>query len=283
MCNDQRPGFRKKRLAGDRKHITNHPERMTHHSSPITHDLLYGRRPVLEALRAGRRSFRRLVLAEKTDQTEILRQIIDQAHRIGLRADTARRDWLDAQTHNANHQGVLLEAGPYPYVELQNILDLAAARGEPPFLLLLDLLQDVQNVGALLRTAEAVGVHGAILQERRAAGITPAVVSASSGAVEDLAVAQVTNLVQAMKTLKEAEVWLAGLDVGDDALRYDQANLRGGLGLVIGSEGEGLRRLVRETCDFIICLPMRGQIASLNAAVAGSVALYAAWQARGFE
>ncbi len=248
----------------------------------MTTENLYGRRPVLEVLRAGRRSFQRLVLAEKIDQTEILQQIIERARQLGLRADTARRDWLDAQTHGANHQGVLLEAGPYPYMELQDTMDAAAYRGEPPFLLLLDLLQDVQNVGTLLRTAEAVGVHGVILQERRAAGITPAVVSASSGAVEHLQVAQVTNLVQAMKMLKEADVWLAGLDVGDDALRYDQANLRGGLGLVIGSEGEGLRRLVRETCDFIIRLPMRGQIASLNAAVAGSVVLYAAWQARGF-
>lgn len=282
MRNDQRPTSHKKRSADDRRQIAYHPERMPHHSSPITHDLLYGRRPVLEALRAGRRSFRRLVLAEKTDQSDSLRETTEWAQQYNLRVDTARRDWLDAQTHNANHQGVLLEASTYPYVDLQDTLDIAAARSEPHFLLLLDLLQDVQNVGALLRTAEAVGVHGVILQERRAAGITPAVVSASSGAVEHLRVAQVTNLVQAMKTLKEANVWLAGLDVGDDALRYDQANLRGGLGLVIGSEGEGLRRLVRETCDFIICLPMHGRIASLNAAVAGSVALYAAWQARGF-
>jgi 23S rRNA (guanosine2251-2'-O)-methyltransferase len=161
-------------------------------------------------------------------------------------------------------------------------LALGDQRGEPPFLLLLDLLQDVQNVGALLRVAEAVGMHGIILQERRAAAITPAVVRASSGAVEHLLIAQVTNLVQTMRKLKEAEIWLAGLDMGEGTLRYDQADLRGPLGLVVGNEGEGLRRLVRETCDFTIRLPMRGQIASLNAATAGSVVLYAAWQARGF-
>jgi 23S rRNA (guanosine2251-2'-O)-methyltransferase len=158
----------------------------------------------------------------------------------------------------------------------------ARSVGQPPFLLLLDLLQDVQNVGTLLRTAEAVGVHGVIIQHRRAADITPAVVNASSGAVEHLQIAQVTNLVQTIKTLKDEGVWLVGLDLGDDAVRYDQANLKGPMGLVVGSEGHGLRRLVRETCDFIISLPMQGQIESLNAAVAGSLALYATWQARGF-
>jgi 23S rRNA (guanosine2251-2'-O)-methyltransferase len=285
MSKSHQPGYHKKRVADDREQITH---RRKHISQPLalspqpSVDILYGRRPVLEALRAGRRSFRRLLIGEKVDETDTLRQIIDQSRQHGLRVDSARREWLDAQAYSANHQGVLLETGPYPYVDLQDTLDIAAARGEPPFLLLLDLLQDVQNVGTLLRTAEAVGVHGVILQERRAAGITPAVVSASSGAVEHLQVVQVTNLVQAMKALKAADVWLAGLDVGNDAIRYDQANLRGGLGLVVGNEGEGLRRLVRETCDFIICLPMRGQIASLNAAVAGSVALYAAWQMMGF-
>ncbi|MBN1428973.1 MAG: 23S rRNA (guanosine(2251)-2'-O)-methyltransferase RlmB [Anaerolineae bacterium] len=246
-------------------------------------EILYGRRAVTETIRAGRRKIHRLVLSEKIDETESVQRIISQARRCGLEVKSARHDWLDAQTRGANHQGFLLECGPYQYVELQDILDVASDRGEPPLLLLLDLLQDVQNVGTLLRTAEAVGVHGVILQERRAAGITPAVVNASSGAVEHLRIAQVTNLVQSMKTLKQIDVWLAGLDVGKDAVRYDQSNLRGALGLVVGSEGEGLRRLVRETCDFIIGLPMRGQIDSLNAAVAGSVALYAAWQARGFD
>lgn len=249
-----------------------------------SHHLLYGRRPVYESLRAGRRTFKRLVLAEGADTTALpVRRIVEQAKARGLRVDIARRDWLDQQVQGANHQGVLLEAGPYPYVGLDDVLARAAERSEPPFLLLLDLIQDIQNVGTLLRTAEAVGVHGVMLQERRSAEITPAVVNASSGAVEHLQVARVTNLVQAMKTLKQADVWLAGLDLGADATRYDQADLRGALGLVVGSEGEGLRRLVRETCDFIISLPMRGQVESLNAAVAGSIALYAAWQARGFE
>ncbi len=246
-------------------------------------DYLYGRRAVAEALRAGRRDIRRLVVAQGAEKNESLDAAMELARKRGLWVEAVRREKLDGWTRNANHQGVVLETGAYPYVEIDDVLEEASRRGEPPLILLLDLLQDVQNVGTLLRVAEAVGVHGVILQERRAAEVTPAVVNASSGAVEHLKVAQVTNLVQAMKTLKQADVWLAGLDLGEDATRYDQANLRGALGLVVGSEGKGLRRLVRETCDFIITLPMRGQVASLNAATAGSVALYKVWEARGFH
>jgi len=245
-------------------------------------EYLYGRRAVVEALRAKRRNIRRLIVAQTVDKNETLEAAMSLARENGILAEAGKRERLDGWTRNANHQGIVLEVGAYPYVEIADILEEASRRNEPPFILLLDLLQDVQNVGALLRVAEAVGAHGVILQERRAAEITPAVVNASSGAVEHLRVAQVTNLVQAMKTLKQADVWLAGLDLGEDATRYDQANLRGALGLVVGSEGKGLRRLVRETCDFIISLPMRGQVASLNAATAGSIALYKAWEARGF-
>lgn len=245
---------------------------------------LYGRRPVYEALRAGRRSIQRLVVAEGgRDDTGALADVLHEAEARGVPVASLPREWLDGQARGANHQGVLLEAGPYPYADLTDVLDAALALEEPPFVLVLDLLQDVQNVGTLLRAAEAVGVHGVVIQQRRAAEITPAVVSASSGAVEHLRVAQVVNLVRAMEDLKAAEVWLAGLDTGPDAVRYDVMDLSGGIGLVVGSEGEGLRRLVRETCDYIVYLPMRGRVESLNAATAGSVALYAAWQARDFR
>jgi 23S rRNA (guanosine2251-2'-O)-methyltransferase len=200
-----------------------------------------------------------------------------------MRVETGRRQTLDELAKGANHQGVVIEASGYPYASLRDILASAKERGEPSLVLLLDLIQDVQNVGTLVRSAEAVGAHGIVIQERRAAEITPAVVSASSGAVEHMLVAQETNLVQAIKTLKEADVWIAGLDTGDDAVRFDKANLKGPLGIVVGSEGSGIRRLVRENCDFIISLPMKGQVESLNAAVAGSIMLYAAWQARGFQ
>ena len=154
---------------------------------------------------------------------------------------------------------------------------------EKPFLLLLDLLQDPQNVGALLRVADAVGVHGVVMQERRSVAVTPAVVSASSGAAEHLQLVQVTNLVSAMRELKAQDVWMVGMDLGPDLPPIDRTDLNMALGLVLGSEGDGMRRLVRETCDLLLTLPMRGHVQSLNVATVGSVALYTAWRARGWQ
>lgn len=245
-------------------------------------EYLYGRQPVYEALSAQRRALRRLLFAEGIREAAILKQIKELAEGQALFVEQLPRDDLTSLVGTRHHQGVALEAGPYPYASIKDMLELASERGEPPFLLLLDLLQDVQNVGSLLRTAEAVGVHGIVIQERRAAGITPAVVSASAGAVEHLLVARVPNLAQAIRDLKAADIWMVGLDVGPEAVRYDQANLTGPLGLVVGSEGEGLRSLIRRTCDFLVKLPMRGNVASLNASVAGSIVLYEAWQARDF-
>jgi 23S rRNA (guanosine2251-2'-O)-methyltransferase len=173
-----------------------------------------------------------------------------------------------------HHQGVVAEVSSYPYADLEDVMDSAARRGEAPWLLLLDCLQDPQNLGTLLRTAEIVGVHGVILPDRRAVGVTPAVVSASSGASEHALVAQVTNLVRTIKDLKERDVWVYGLEDVPEASVLWETDLSGALALVVGSEGRGMRRLVRETCDVLVRLPSRGQIHSLNAAVAGSVALY---------
>jgi 23S rRNA (guanosine2251-2'-O)-methyltransferase len=175
---------------------------------------------------------------------------------------------------------VILEVSGYPYRNLSDILDLAKMRGEPPFILLLDTLNDPQNFGTLLRTAEAVGVHGVILPLARTVEVTPAVVNASSGASEHLLIVQ-ANLAQVMEELKEQNVWFAGLDEDGDPIESTTASpLRGSIGIVVGSEGEGIRTLVKSKCDFLLRLPMQGQIASLNAAVAGSVALYLAYLAR---
>ncbi|MBC7870787.1 MAG: RNA methyltransferase [Chitinophagaceae bacterium] len=138
-------------------------------------------------------------------------------------------------------------------------------------------------MGVLLRVADAVGIHGVIMQDRRGVSVTPSVVNASSGAVEHLNVAQVTNLVTTMKDLKKQDVWMVGLDIGATIPPIDKTNLDMSIGLVLGSEGEGMRRLVRDTCDLLLQLPMRGQVASLNVATVGSVALYAAWQARSWQ
>ena len=253
-------------------------------------EALVRRHPVLEALRAGRRSFYKLHVARERDgraDERELRPILDAARAANVSVATDDKQTLDrlAQRLGADprHQGVLLEAGPYPYAEPDEMLGLAERRGEKPLLLLLDLLHGPQNIGALLRTAEACGVHGIIMQDRRAPEITPAVVQYAAGATEHLLIAKVTNLVQTMRGLKDAGVWLAGLDMDEEAVELGQIDLDRPLGVVVGHEGDGLRRLVRERCDFIIRLPMRGQVESLNAAVAGSILLYAAWQARGFQ
>jgi 23S rRNA (guanosine2251-2'-O)-methyltransferase len=179
-----------------------------------------------------------------------------------------------------NAQSVALEVDDYPYVALDDCLDKAANANEAPLLLLLDHLEDPQNLGTLLRTADAMGVHGILIPERRAAHITPAVSNASAGAVEHLLVSQVTNLNRTITQLKQENVWVVGLDISSESQPLAAADLSGSLAIVVGSESSGLSRLTKEKCDFTVHIPMIGQIASLNAAVAGSIVLYTARQTR---
>lgn len=245
-------------------------------------DFVYGHWAIMEALRAGRRQMEQLLLTETVEEKGIVAEIVQTAQEKGVKVKRVQRRIIDDLSNGANHQNMALRCGGYPYSRMEDILAVAQARGEKPFILLLDLLKDPQNVGSLIRVADAVGVHGIILQDRRGVGVTPAVVNASSGAVEHLNVAQVTNLVQTMRDLKDNDVWLVGLDMGPNVPPLDKADLNIGLGLVLGSEGEGMRRLVRDTCDLLLCLPMRGRVESLNVATVGAVALYTAWQARGW-
>jgi 23S rRNA (guanosine2251-2'-O)-methyltransferase len=240
---------------------------------------IYGRNPVYETLRAGRRDCFRLWVAQGAQEKGRLAEILQLAGARRLPVEQPPRPRLD--TIHDGHQGVALECSAYPYLDLADLLDQGQTRTESPFLLILDTLQDPQNLGTLLRTAEAVGVHGILLPLKHTVLVTPAVVSASSGASEHLLVAQ-ANLAQAIAVLKEAGVWVIGLENGPDALPPEKLRLDGSLALVVGSEGQGLRPLVRSSCDALLGLPMKGEIASLNAAVAGSLALYLAWQARGF-
>jgi 23S rRNA (guanosine2251-2'-O)-methyltransferase len=243
-------------------------------------DLLYGRNAVREALRAGRRTFQRLLVSAGAQEAGTLGEVVKIAEKAGVPVARVDRRELDKRLAAANHQGVALECGDYPYAELEECLALAEARGEPALLLLLDHLQDPQNVGTLLRTAEVVGAHGVVLPGRRAAEVTAAVVNASSGATEHLRVAVVTNLAQTIEELQKAGVWVVGVEDDERAKDYDRVDLDMPLALVVGAEGPGLARLTRERCDFLLRLPMRGQIASLNAATAGSIVLYHAWRIR---
>lgn len=236
-----------------------------------------GRNPVYEVLCARRRHFFRLWLAQGAEEKGRLSEIIKMFSALRLPVERVPRQRLDAM--GEGHQGVALEASSYPYVTLDDIVALARQKNEDLLVLVLDALQNPQNLGTLLRTAEAVGAHGVLMPLRRAAGITPAVVHASAGASEHLLVAG-ANLAQSITSLKEAGAWVIGLDGSPESIPLEQARLDGPLALVVGSEGSGMRSLVQRSCDLVVRLPMRGRIESLNAAVAGSVVLYSALQAR---
>ncbi len=241
-------------------------------------EFLYSRNAVFEALRAQRRRVFRLLVAEGVHERGRLLDLLRLAVQRGIEVQRLPRSRLDGI--HEHHQGVVAEVEPYPYVTLADILEHARRAGEPPFILLLDALHDPQNFGTLLRTAEAVGVHGVVIPLARTVTVTPAVVNVSSGASEHLLIAQ-ANLAQTLESLREAEVWVVGLDPRGVPLDESHRHfLRGALGVVIGSEGSGLRELTRRKCDVLLTLPMRGRVESLNAAVAGSVALYLAYLAR---
>lgn len=244
-------------------------------------ELIYGRNAVRESLRAQRRIFKRLMVSSNAqEQTGTLADILALAEEQQVQIERLDRRQLDQKLHNINHQGVALEANDYPYSDIEDMLALARQRNQMPLLLMLDHLQDPQNLGTLLRTAEIVGVHGVIIPGRRAAEITPAVVNASSGAVEHLLISVVTNLSQSIERLQKQGVWVVGVEDDAKSQYYDQTDLNMPLALVLGSEGSGMARLTRERCDFLVKLPMEGQIHSLNVAVAGSVVLYQALRDR---
>ncbi len=199
--------------------------------------------------------------------------IVEAARQSSVPVERVERSVLDSV--GDHHQGVGAEVEPYPYSDLHLILEAAGAANSRALILILDQLQDPQNLGTLIRTAEAVGVDGILIPKKGAAGVTPAVVSASSGACEHLHIARV-NLARAMTELKKLDIWIAGLENDADARDIYTAELDTPLAIVVGAEGHGLRKLVRETCDYLVRIPMQGSVGSLNAGVAGSIALYEA-------
>ena len=242
----------------------------------------------MECLRASRRNIYRLWLEESSHSKNksALQEIISLAEAANIPTRPVSGGLFDklSQQH-INAQGVALEVADYPYVDLSELLAspvTATDSGDElsPLIQILDHVQDPQNLGTLFRTADAMAVQGVIIPERRAAGITPAVVNASAGAVEHLRVARVTNLNRAIDELKDRRFWIAGLDDAPDVAAPDAKTLDGALAVVVGSEGAGISRLTRENCDFLVRLPMYGEIESLNAAIAGSIVLYATRQAR---
>lgn len=241
-------------------------------------ELIYSRNAVYETLRARRRDVFKIQVAEGAQEKGHLKEILDLAKQRRIPIERVPRARLD-KVHQ-NHQGVVAEVSGYPYSDVVDILEDARNKNEAPFVLLLDSLQDPQNFGALLRTAEAIGVHGVVIPLAHTVEVTAAVLNASSGASEHLRIAR-SNLSQIIDTLKEENIWVVGLDQNGEVIgEKTQRHLTGAVALVVGSEGEGIRQLTRAKCDVVLKLPMRGRIESLNAAVAGSIALYLAYLTR---
>jgi 23S rRNA (guanosine2251-2'-O)-methyltransferase len=229
--------------------------------------VLYGRNAVLETL-GGRREFHRLLLGEGVREDERIKSILEACEAKGVSVELLDRNALDFLTGTSHHQGVALVVGPYPYADLDDILEQSGT------VLILDHVQDPQNFGTLIRTAEATGVVGVIMPQDRAVAVTPAVVNTSSGAVEYQRVCRVPNISHAINVLKARGWWIAGLEGASESQDLFSATIPTPVALVVGSEGSGLGTVVTKNCDLLLSIPMVGRIVSLNASTAGSIALY---------
>ncbi|MCD7036559.1 23S rRNA (guanosine(2251)-2'-O)-methyltransferase RlmB [Metabacillus sp. GX 13764] len=243
----------------------------------MSEDLLIGRNPVLEALRSER-DINKIWMAENAvkGQAQVIAQLAKER---GVNVQIVPKRKLDQMAEDGSHQGIVAQVAAYQYAEVDDMLKAAEERNEDPFLILLDELEDPHNLGSIMRTADAAGAHGIIIPKRRSVGLTATVAKASTGAIEHIPVARVTNLARTIEELKEKGIWIAGTDAkGAD----DYRNLDGKMpiGLVIGSEGKGMGRLIREKCDFLVKLPMAGRITSLNASVAASILMYEVYRKR---
>ena len=233
---------------------------------------IYGRKPVLESLRSGNRAISRIYLMQGS-RDGVLNQIEAHAQAKGIPITLETRHRMDTMAGNDKHQGAIAVAEDYKYAELQDLLDSARDKKEPAFILLLDEIEDPHNLGAILRSADAAGVHGVVIPKNRAVEVNATVIKASAGAADHVTTVKVTNMNEAIKTLKEANVWVVGTDIGatKDFFDYD---FRQPVALVIGNEGKGMRRLVKENCDELVRIPMAGKMSSLNASVASALLLF---------
>ena len=236
-----------------------------------------GRNAVMEAFRSGKPIDKVYILDGCQDGP--IRSIVREAKKHDTILNFVTKERLNQISETGRHQGVIAQAAAHEYVSLEDILQTAADRGEQPLIMICDGLTDPHNLGAVIRSAETAGAHGVIIPKRRSVGLTATAAKASAGAIEHIGVARVTNLSAAIDTLKEKGVWVFGADAGGDTSLY-QTNFVGATAIVIGSEGSGLSRLVREKCDGIVSIPMKGRVNSLNASAAAAVLLYEAVRQR---
>ncbi|HHU90867.1 MAG TPA: 23S rRNA (guanosine(2251)-2'-O)-methyltransferase RlmB [Clostridiaceae bacterium] len=242
-------------------------------------DRVEGKNSVFEAIRSGRPLNKLFV--EKDSQDVLVLRIIAMAREKDIPIQYLERNKLDSISQTRAHQGVILELAAKEYVEVEDILGTAEGKGEKPFVLALDGITDTNNLGSIIRSAECAGVHGIILPKRRSAALNATVAKVAAGALEYVNVARVTNLVQTLRALKNEGLWVIGADMDGEA-NFQDANLTGPIALVIGSEGEGLARLVKNECDMLVKIPMKGKISSLNAGVAAGLVMFEILRQRGY-
>lgn len=242
----------------------------------MSQDFIIGKNPVMEALKSER-DINKIFIAEGSQSGQML-QVIGLAKSAGVLVQFVPKKKID-QMAEGNHQGVIAQVAAYQYAEIDDLFAAAEKKNEAPFFLLLDEIEDPHNLGSIMRTADAVGAHGIIIPKRRAVGLTAAVAKASTGAIEYIPVVRVTNMARTVDELKERGVWIAGTDAkGQEDYRQFDGTIP--LGLVIGSEGKGMGRLIRDKCDFLIHLPMAGHVTSLNASVAAALLMYEVYRKR---
>lgn len=238
--------------------------------------VIEGKNAVIEAFRSGKTIDRIFILDGKHDgQTKT---IINEAKKNNALVDFVKKDRLDQMSETGNHQGIVAKAAAYEYASVEEILEIAKEKDQAPFLIILDSIQDPHNLGAIIRTANIVGAHGIIIPKRRAVGLTATVAKASAGAINYTPVAKVTNLATTIESLKEEGLWFVCADMDGETMY--KVDMKGPIGLVIGNEGEGVGRLIKEKCDFVAKIPMYGDISSLNASVATGVLAYEALRQR---
>ena len=234
-------------------------------------DQVEGRNSVIELLESDR-DINKIFISDGEKHGSI-NKIIALAKEKKVIINEVSKSKLNQMSQTENNQGVIAIVPPFNYCEIEDILDLAKSKNEKPFILILDGIEDPHNLGSIIRTAETAGVHGIIIPKRRAANVNSTVAKVSAGAVEYIKIARVNNINDALKTLKENDVWICGTDINTDKYYYDE-DFTGGIGIVIGSEGFGMSRLVKENCDFLVKIPMKGKITSLNASVSAGIVMY---------
>ena len=243
----------------------------------MDNNIIEGRNPVIEALRSGRDIEK--ILISKGNKEGSIKKIMAMAKENRVFVQYVDKNKINQISTSGAHQGVIAYVAAYRYHELEEILDAARSKEEDIILIILDEITDPHNLGSIIRTADAVGVHGVIIPKRRSVGLTAAVAKTSAGAIEYVPVTRVTNLSRTIDYLKEQGIWVVGADMDGEKLHYD-SDLAGNIAFIIGSEGKGISRLVKEKCDFLVKLPMMGRVSSLNASVAASILMYEALRQR---